>query len=219
MRSLQLSLITCFDDIQYSNGLIKSIRISGQKKVAHSCSKQLRSGTSLPSSILCGVFLKVDVKSKANYAPHDDVIRNEGGLPGLMVCPGGEGGEDGGPAADPDPMDVVIDKVWHIAGDLGFGGCLGFASGYAMKELGKEVAFGIGMVFAAAQALAYYGVIEIKWRVIKEKTIQAIDTDGDGKLTAQDIKIYWRKLKKVLTYNLPSGGSFAGGFALGLYYG
>ena len=39
--------------------------------------------------------------------------------------------------------------------------------------------------------------------------------DGDGELTVKDAKVYWSKVKKILTYNLPS----AGGFSLGFMYG
>jgi len=46
-----------------------------------------------------------------------------------------------------------------------------------------------------------------------------IDTDGDGEITAKDLTKYWRKAKAVLAHAVPSAGGFAGGFALGVYYG
>ena len=49
--------------------------------------------------------------------------------------------------------------------------------------------------------------------------ISMVDTDGDGEITAADIRTYWAKAKAVLSHAVPSAGGFAGGFALGVYYG
>jgi len=39
--------------------------------------------------------------------------------------------------------------------------------------------------------------------------------DGDGEFGADDMKVYWTKLKSLLTKNLPN----TGGFSLGFLYG
>ena len=39
--------------------------------------------------------------------------------------------------------------------------------------------------------------------------------DGDGELGADDLKVYWKKVKALLTRNLPN----TGGFSLGFLYG
>ena len=38
---------------------------------------------------------------------------------------------------------------------------------------------------------------------------------GDGQLDAEDAKVYWSKVKKILTNKIPS----ASGFSLGFFYG
>ena len=48
--------------------------------------------------------------------------------------------------------------------------------------------------------------------------IAAVDTDGDGEITASDLTHYWRKAKTALTEAVPSCGGFASGMLLGLYY-
>jgi hypothetical protein len=42
---------------------------------------------------------------------------------------------------------------------------------------------------------------------------------GDGKLDLEDAKIYWQKLKILLTKNLPSSSGFSLGFLLGVKNG
>jgi hypothetical protein len=46
-----------------------------------------------------------------------------------------------------------------------------------------------------------------------------IDQSGDGKLDYEDLKIYWQKLKVLLTTNLPSSGGFSLGFLVGIKNG
>lgn len=62
-------------------------------------------------------------------------------------------------------------------------------------------------------------MIDIKWGKIKDSTKKMLDTNDDGKLDKEDVKNMWKRLKAALTYNLPAGGGFASGFALGLYSG
>lgn len=42
---------------------------------------------------------------------------------------------------------------------------------------------------------------------------------GDGKLTVEDLKEYWKKLKAILTYQLPDAAGFSTGFLFGVKYG
>ncbi len=41
----------------------------------------------------------------------------------------------------------------------------------------------------------------------------------DDQLDKEDVKAYWKRFKTALTHNLPAGGGFTGGFALGLCCG
>lgn len=43
--------------------------------------------------------------------------------------------------------------------------------------------------------------------------------DGDGELTVEDAKYYWRKVKAVLTSKLPDAGGFSLGFLYGVKHG
>ncbi|KAK3262663.1 hypothetical protein CYMTET_28495 [Cymbomonas tetramitiformis] len=112
-------------------------------------------------------------------------------------------------------VDWIIERFGKVAMKLGFGGCLGFCSGYAAKQLGKAAAVLIGVIFAFLQILAYNGFIEINWGKIKGSLEKKMDQDGDGKFNVKDIKVLLMGTFKVLKYNLPSATSFVPGF----YYG
>jgi FUN14 domain-containing protein 1 len=96
------------------------------------------------------------------------------------------------------------------------GSVMGYCSGYASKQFGKAVAFYVGCGFVIIQGLAYKGYIDVKWNSIKHDAIVLADADGDGKLTVKDMKMWWTKARRVLEYNLPSGGGFGLGFVMGL---
>ena len=54
---------------------------------------------------------------------------------------------------------------------LGFGGAMGIASGYAMKQIGKAAAMIIGTAFISLQVAAYYGYVEVKWKKIRDDVV------------------------------------------------
>ena len=89
---------------------------------------------------------------------------------------------------------------------ISFGGVLGFCSGLAVKEIGKTAAMTVGGLFLIAQLAASKGYIDIKWKNVRQDLIQYVDTDGDGKITKNDLKEWARKALAVLKYNLPSSG-------------
>lgn len=116
-----------------------------------------------------------------------------------------------------DEVTSMMDRMSPFTGQLTFGMVAGACSGYALKRIGRQLAFGVGCVFIVAQGLSYSGYIEIKWNKVQQRAISAIDTDGDGRITMADMKAYWRRLRHVLTYNLPAGTGFTAGVASGLY--
>lgn len=95
-------------------------------------------------------------------------------------------------------------------------GGLGFCSGYALKQVGKAAAVAVGIVFLFAQGAASQGYININWHKVQADVIAKVDTTGDGKITNEDLKLWYEKLMVVLRKNLPSSAGFSGGFALGL---
>ena len=94
---------------------------------------------------------------------------------------------------------------------LGFGGLLGAAVGFAVKKLAKLVALFIGFTFLILQGLVWLGYVDIDWAAIQELA-DALWETPDG-VTLLDRG--W----EVLRANLPFGGGFAVGFALGLKLG
>mmetsp|Transcript_20886 Transcript_20886/g.63671 ORF Transcript_20886/g.63671 Transcript_20886/m.63671 type:complete len:146 (-) Transcript_20886:530-967(-) len=137
------------------------------------------------------------------------------------LCAAGGDGDDDGAGASADDTDIIeelMEKYGPAGGQLSFGWFCGLVSGYALKRIGQKVAFGLGVVFLVAQGLAYSGFIDIKWNKVRDAAIAKVDLDGDGKITKNDLKILWRRLKDVLTYNLPAGGGFMSGIACGVYF-
>lgn len=70
-----------------------------------------------------------------------------------------------------------------------------------------------------AKGLNYSGVVNIKWSKVEDKAKSLLDANGDNKLDKEDAKALWKRVKAALTTNLPAGGGFSGGFALGLCCG
>jgi uncharacterized membrane protein (Fun14 family) len=91
--------------------------------------------------------------------------------------------------------------------ELGFGGVAGFIVGYATKKVAKVVAFGLGVLFIAIQVMAYYGLVEVHWDAVQSGA-EEIWKDQQGATLAD-------RLWHIITYNLPFGGGFIAGFAMG----
>mmetsp|Transcript_39982 Transcript_39982/g.110046 ORF Transcript_39982/g.110046 Transcript_39982/m.110046 type:complete len:194 (+) Transcript_39982:51-632(+) len=132
---------------------------------------------------------------------------------------GNPSGSGSGSAGGDDAVDAIIDQVMPYVQKLGFGGIMGVCSGVALKRLGNQAAGAIGLGFIILQGLAYLGYIDIDYGKVKEDAKKMIDQDGDGKITAKDAKLFWRKVKELLTFHLPGMGGFSAGFVLGIRYG
>jgi uncharacterized membrane protein (Fun14 family) len=94
---------------------------------------------------------------------------------------------------------------------LGFGGAAGLVVGYAAKKVTKVVAVVLGLLFILLQVLAYNDLITVNWSGVQH-TAQQMWTDPHG-VTLAD------RLWGILTANLPFGGGFVTGFALGFKLG
>ena len=119
---------------------------------------------------------------------------------------------------DKDPMDKRIDAALGNCGELTLAGSLGFCSGYAFKLVGKAAALAVGLVFIIGQVAAYNGYIDIKWGKLQKDAIGRVDPNGDGKINAADVKLWYQRLLAILKTKLPSSVGFSSGFALGIYY-
>ena len=94
---------------------------------------------------------------------------------------------------------------------LGFGGAAGLVVGYAAKKVTKAVALLLGLLFILLQVLAYNDLITVNWTAVQH-TAQQVWTDPSG-MTLADRG--WN----ILSANLPFGGGFVTGFALGFKLG
>lgn len=50
-----------------------------------------------------------------------------------------------------DPVETLIDQAFAIMAPLGFGGIFGFATGYALKKVGEQAAYVVGLTFLGLQ--------------------------------------------------------------------
>ena len=116
-------------------------------------------------------------------------------------------------------MAQALEKLSPAMSQLSVGSVMGFCSGYAMKKVGKALAVVVGLGFVALQTAASYGYLEIKWQKISDAAKKSVDPNSDGKFDKEDIIILWKKVKAVLTTNLPSNAGFSLGFLCGLKSG
>lgn len=91
---------------------------------------------------------------------------------------------------------------------LGFGGVMGFITGFAIKKTAKVVMICLGLFFVALQGLSYLDMITIHWEKIKN-TIWPFFED----------RKFGDQLMEVLTRHFPYAGGFSGGFILGFKKG
>ncbi len=90
-------------------------------------------------------------------------------------------------------------------GVLGLGGLLGYAVALAFREAARVLGCLLGVLFILLQVLAYYGIVHLDWGQILHHAEPATKMAGSA------LEKFW----KIITYNLPFGGGFAGGFYLG----
>lgn len=95
-------------------------------------------------------------------------------------------------------------------GGLGFGGVVGLAVGYTAKKIGKLVLLGLGAIVILLQVLAYSELIQIDWGAVQGVAEKTWETP-DGTLADRA----W----EIVSNNLPFGGGFVAGFALGFKMG
>jgi uncharacterized membrane protein (Fun14 family) len=105
----------------------------------------------------------------------------------------------------------LLDAAAPYLGQISFGGLVGFATGYAMKKIGKIALFVVGTVIILLQVLAYMGVIEINWLRIQQFAEPALQRPV--------LENTLNSIVGVLTNNLPFAGAFIPGFLLGLKFG
>jgi FUN14 domain-containing protein 1 len=111
---------------------------------------------------------------------------------------------------------VLITGPAMIVSRLGFGGVLGFCSGYAIKQASKALAVVVGSAVVLLQSMQYFGYIEVKWDKIQKDTMRSLSSDGQESFGVKDVKYWTRKMMRILTHQGPTAGGFAAGIYIGL---
>jgi uncharacterized membrane protein (Fun14 family) len=97
------------------------------------------------------------------------------------------------------------------AASLGFGGVAGVVVGYTAKKVTKLIALALGAAFILVQVLAYKGLITVNWPAV-QSTAEGVWSDPQGHTLAEHA---W----EIVRANLPFGGGFVAGFAIGFKLG
>ena len=113
---------------------------------------------------------------------------------------------------------LLIDRLKPALTKITFGSLVGYCSGVATKKIGRALAIVAGMGFMIVQGAVYSGYIDVDWKKVQDDVASKVDANKDGSLTAEDAKAYWKKLKQILTHNIPNAGGFSLGFLYGVTY-
>lgn len=96
-------------------------------------------------------------------------------------------------------------------GELGFGAVAGAIVGYTAKKLTKLAALVLGLIFIVIQGLVYLKFVSVDWNAVQHSA-EHVWRDTQG-MTLAD------RAWDVISANLPFGGGFVAGFALGFKIG
>ena len=96
-------------------------------------------------------------------------------------------------------------------GELGFGGVAGAIVGYTAKKLTKLMALALGLGFLFIQTLVYLHFVTVDWGAVQH-TAEHVWKDPMGITLAH-------RACEIVSANLPFGGGFVAGFALGFKFG
>jgi uncharacterized membrane protein (Fun14 family) len=105
----------------------------------------------------------------------------------------------------------LFDSIAPYLGQISFGALAGFATGYALKKIGRTALVIFGLLFIVIQLLAYLGVVRVDWLRIQQY--------ADPLLSKNSLQGFFNGLTGILTNNVPFAGAFIPGFLLGLRYG
>lgn len=121
------------------------------------------------------------------------------------------------------PEWISVETVKPLAGGLTFGGLSGFIAGYACKQLGKALTFGVGTMYVIFQLAATYDYVKINWKKVEDDVMSFLDTNKDGKVDEKDLGIFLQKLMAILSNDQAAGeaakNAGVGGFAAMFLYG
>ncbi|GKZ01220.1 hypothetical protein MPSEU_001073300 [Mayamaea pseudoterrestris] len=125
----------------------------------------------------------------------------------------------GSRAEDDDVINQAIDKAKPLMAKLTFGSFVGYCSGMATQRIARATALLIGVTFIGIQIAASAGILTMDWNKLQLHCTKLMDVSGNGKFDGEDVKVYWKKVRTILTKNIPSAGGFSFGFLYGVRYG
>ncbi|MFB9992801.1 FUN14 domain-containing protein [Deinococcus oregonensis] len=115
------------------------------------------------------------------------------------------------PAPVPDPISadpaLTGGLLTSLLPDLSVGAVLGFATGYALKKLGRIVLLLVGLLFIALQVLSWFDLITVHWTRVQALSEPWLRQGGEQ-------GVAW--LSRLLTANLPFAGAFTAALLVGL---
>ena len=100
-----------------------------------------------------------------------------------------------------------LDVLRPILPDLSVGALLGFATGVALRHIGRVVLIVVGVLFITLQLLAYFELISINWLRLQALTEPWLRQGSEQGAS-------W--FRRVLTANLPFAGAYTAGLLVGL---
>jgi uncharacterized membrane protein (Fun14 family) len=123
----------------------------------------------------------------------------------------------GTPAQPPKPASVSTETTTvnsatnqHVR-RAGLGALLGFASGYAVKKIGRLFLLVLGLEFLFLQSLVVMDLITVHWDRVGRRTTALTTADGQRNTES--------RLVTLLTTNIPFKASFLGAFYGGFRFG
>ncbi|KAI9028472.1 FUN14 family-domain-containing protein [Hyaloraphidium curvatum] len=110
-------------------------------------------------------------------------------------------------------------KIQAAITDAGTGGLIGFATGYAVKKVGKVALVVVGVGFAGLQVLANNGMVEVNFSAMDKYAKKNLDLNKDGVVDVKDAVVATQSLSDYFSRRMPQGAGFGVGFLGGLRYG
>jgi uncharacterized membrane protein (Fun14 family) len=114
------------------------------------------------------------------------------------------------PPIIPDDTNVNSTANQHVR-RAGLGALLGFASGYAVKKLGRLFLLVVGLEFIFLQSLVVMDLITVHWDRVGRRTTALTTPDGQRQTE--------NRIVTLLTTNIPFKASFVGAFYGGFRFG
>ena len=108
-----------------------------------------------------------------------------------------------------DAVETAIEKLKPILAKTGFGAVMGFCSGMALKKVGKALAVIIGLGAIGLQTAAFTGYLAVDWTKISDDMKKKADTNDDGKLDQEDVKVRTFRRSPTTTSNHHNSAPFS----------